>query len=209
MSEFLPPKAITSRVEVIRTVEGSVLVWRSALTYNVKFRSDAIGKGKQFATAKDYADAIGVSASQVTRYTRLGRAIVLHGVPTDGELWKGLTRIVNDDERDRTMLDSDEVCDIDELSDAVSIALANPASGPTVTPGESEESTETPSKGKAEVPNSDLFAPLHDRIGSIVDGKNPAAMEDFLTRAAKLVEAAQTALATMQATPARKGRKSA
>lgn len=89
------PKAAHALVSKVarqyRTAAGKVrtLTADAAYATDAAYESGLIGKDGEYATARDYAAAYGVSPSAVTLWRRLGRALVV-GITTDSEAWQHL-----------------------------------------------------------------------------------------------------------------------
>lgn len=68
-------------------------MFRAALyTYRVCYVTRAVGQGAGRMPFQDYASQLGYAKSYITLLRRLGRALVVHGVTADSELFSILTR---------------------------------------------------------------------------------------------------------------------
>lgn len=207
----LAPAAIEKRAETVKTLDGSVLVLSSVLTYNVFFASAAIGKDGLYPKSENYADAIGVSPSHVTRLKRLGRAIVLHGVNPESQQWSELSRVVNDAEAVRVLCDmepgsenypSDWSAALDKAMADHKAKVSNKGKtvvtpdGEIVEKGSAKDTGDPQSPENKTKPNGDLFSVLYDRLSSL---STPEQFDDFVSKAQALLEAATTAAAEFAA----------
>lgn len=79
---------VAARIALGDRVQGSIMWDASLLTEHVA--AAEIGKGKRFATAADYAKALGRSQAYVSRLRVLGRAAVVHGIRKGSAEWRFL-----------------------------------------------------------------------------------------------------------------------
>lgn len=122
MEHITDPKVDLPHALAVREIKSEKRhrgeMFRAALyTYRVCYVTHLVGRRPGQLTYKDFADQLGYSKSYITKLRRLGRALVIHEVAPQSQLFSELTRFAN--ERDvGALLDSDVPVDHRRLSDA-------------------------------------------------------------------------------------------
>lgn len=103
-------------VEEIRTEKRhrGEMVRAALYTYRLCYVTRAVGPKPNQVSSKDFADELGYAKSYVTLLRRLGRALVIHGVPANSLLFSTLTRAAFKKEVAR-LLERDEAVPHDEI----------------------------------------------------------------------------------------------